>query len=121
MYGEIEPSDTSLKQAKKWLTKSSKQGNVVAQYNLGVLYEHGLNRPELAKQWYRKAAVQTNVLSVAADTALDVVLSAQYRYGLLCVASSDPKEVRQGMRWLKKAAKKGNQDAQQTLNDLKGK
>ena len=121
MYGEIEPSDTSLKQAKKWLTKSSKQGNVVAQYNLGVLYEHGLNRPELAKQWYRKAAVQTNVLSVAADTALDVVLSAQYRYGLLCVASSDPKEVRQGMRWLKKAAKKGNQDAQQALDDLKGK
>ena len=122
MFGELEGSsdEDSLKQAKKWLVKSSEQGNLVAQFNLGLLYEdkERLNQPKLAKHWYRKAAVQKNALSVASDKALDVALSAQFRYGLLCVASSNDKEFKKGIKWLKKAAKNGYQNAKKKLKHL---
>ena len=127
MDGELEGSsdEDSLKQAKKWLKKSSEQGNLVAQFNLGLLYEdkERLNQPELAKHWYRKAAVQKNALSVTSDKARDVALSATFRYGLLCVASSsssssNAKEIKKGMKWLKKAAKNGHQNAKKKLKQL---
>ena len=45
----------------KWYRKAADQGDVDAQFNLGVIYENGYGVPEndaLAVKWYRKAANQ---------------------------------------------------------------
>ena len=45
----------------KWYRKAAEQGDVLAQFNLGVFYETGKGVPvdqEQAAIWYRKAAEQ---------------------------------------------------------------
>jgi soluble lytic murein transglycosylase-like protein len=48
-----------FKKAVYWITKASEQGHVIAQYNLGHMYEYGDAAPQDYKQaffWYTKAA-----------------------------------------------------------------
>lgn len=53
--------DQEHKEAVKWFTRASKQGNIEAQYNLGHFYFYGCgvekNQAE-AVRWFRKAAEQ---------------------------------------------------------------
>ncbi|MDC4501121.1 sel1 repeat family protein, partial [Acinetobacter baumannii] len=47
--------------AVEWYQKAATQGNVNAQFNLGILYAKGLGvskNYEIAKQWIEKAAEQ---------------------------------------------------------------
>jgi TPR repeat protein len=47
--------------AASWYRKSAEQGNAMAQYNLGVIYDDGQGVPQdyaVAMSWYRKAADQ---------------------------------------------------------------
>ncbi|MBQ7249238.1 MAG: sel1 repeat family protein, partial [Deltaproteobacteria bacterium] len=53
------PKDES--QAVEWYRKAAEQGMAVAQYNLGLMYDHGRGVPKdegQAMEWYRKAAEQ---------------------------------------------------------------
>ena len=48
-------------EAVKWYRQAADQGDVLAQFNLGVFYETGKGVPvdqEHAAKWYRKAAEQ---------------------------------------------------------------
>jgi len=51
----------NYEKAVEWYNKSAEQGNMQAQYNLGIMYEDGIGVPqsnEKAMEWYRKAAAQ---------------------------------------------------------------
>ena len=54
-------AETPSAEAVKWYRKAAEQGNADAQYNLGVMYDHGRGVPQddaEAVGWYRKAAEQ---------------------------------------------------------------
>ncbi|CAI2162709.1 3605_t:CDS:2 [Funneliformis geosporum] len=51
--------DQDFEKAFEWISKSSENGNIVAQCMLGYLYEHGFGTPKSEKQafeWYMKSA-----------------------------------------------------------------
>ena len=55
MYGDIWFSNQKKPHRSILFLKSSKQGNIKAQYNLGELYEEKLNNKEKAIYWYEKS------------------------------------------------------------------
>ena len=76
------------KQAVAWYRKAAEQGNVDAQYNLGVKYEYGKGVAQDYKQavaWYRKAAEQGDVdaqriLGMMYDNGVGVVQDNKLAY-----------------------------------------
>jgi len=59
MYGEGAPQD--YKQAANWYLESAEQGNVDAQYALGLMCSRGDGVPQdyrRSADWYRKSAEQ---------------------------------------------------------------
>jgi TPR repeat protein len=84
------------------------QGDADAQFNLAVLYHHGIGIPQdfrYAAYWYTKAAEQGHVF-------------AQYSLGNLYRYSYNAEFCRdydQAVYWYKKAAEQGNLDAQYGL------
>ncbi|MEX2282354.1 MAG: tetratricopeptide repeat protein [Gemmatimonadota bacterium] len=66
------------------------QGNTTAQYNLGVMYEHGEGAPRdyaEAAKWYRKAAEQGHP-------------TAQYNLGVMCAEGQGvPRDYVQAHKW----------------------
>ena len=85
---------------------AAKQGNAVAQYNLGVMYDNGMGVPENdaeAVKWYRKAADQGDA-------------DAQYNLGLMYRNGQGvPKNDAEAVKWYRKAADQGNAKAQNNL------
>ena len=65
-------------EAVTWFRKAAKQGNAIGQFNLGMMYLHGIGVPQSdteAVMWFRKAADQANfdailVLSVMEGASL---------------------------------------------------
>jgi len=73
MYNNGQGVIQDYKEAVKWYTKAAEQGNVDAQYNLGLMYNNGqgvIQDYKEAVKWYTKAAEQGNV-------------DAQYNLGLM--------------------------------------
>ena len=93
-------------QAVYWYQKAAEQGNVVAQFNLGVMYDEGSGVPQDGKQavyWYQKAAEQG-------------YLGAQYNLGLMYENGRGvPKDDKQAVYWFQKAAEQGYAGAQYNL------
>ena len=95
--------------AARWYRKAAKQGDAMAQSNLGAMYTEGYGVAQdyaEAAQWYRKAAEQGNA-------------EAQYRLGLayasgLGVAKDDV----QAATWYQKAAERGHGEAQLKLGTM---
>lgn len=93
------------------LTKSAKQGNVDAMYQLGNAYTFGNDTPKLvvdadveAAQWYFKAAKAGNA-------------EAQYSLGLLFMAGKGVERNNQEANyWMQLAAKNGHKDASSYVN-----
>lgn len=93
------------------LTKSAKQGNVDAMYQLGNAYTFGNDTPRLvvdadveAAQWYFKAAKAGNA-------------EAQYSLGLLFMAGKGVERNNQEANyWMQLAAKNGHKDASNYVN-----
>ena len=94
------------KTAIKEYTSLAKQGNVYAQYNLGLMYDlgKGVAKDEVqAVAWYQKAAEQ--------DYA-----SAQFNLGLIYnLGKGVAKDDQTAVKWYQKAAEQGIADAQYSL------
>jgi localization factor PodJL len=104
--GNTEGSAANPAEAFKWLSRAAQQGQAVAQYRLGTLYERGQGvaaNAATAASWYEKAAAQGNRL-------------AMYN---LAVAMANKSLGRQNMpeaaRWFSKAASLGLVDAEFNL------
>lgn len=120
----------------------AEQGDPVAQYNLGVLYENGQGVPKdyvLAVDWYRKGAdqgyaeAQNNLanmyafgLGVTQDPAEAVLWmrkaaqqgqsGAQFNLGIMyTLGQGVPKDYAQAEAWLRLAAEQGEAEAQYNL------
>jgi predicted aspartyl protease len=96
-------------QALVQLRNLASRGDVIAQFNLGVIYENGEGVPkdtELAAQWYRKAAEQ-------GDAAAEYQLGWMYEAGE-GVARNDALAA----HWYRKAAEQGHADAEFSLASL---
>lgn len=89
-------------QAGCWLQKSAEQGNVIAQVELGVVFDKMQDYAQ-AVIWYRKAAEQGH---------------ARGEYNLaLCYQNGEavPKDMAQAITWYRKAADQGDALAQMNL------
>ncbi len=104
------PLDESIKkdinEAFKWYTKAALQGQVEAQYNLGVMYDQGKGVPKNysdAYKWYKLAAEQG-------------FANAQYNLGVMYDQGYGiPKNYAQAIKWYKLAAEQGFANAQYNL------
>ena len=87
----------------------AKQGNAIAQYNLGLMYHKGKGVPQnykTAMKWYRLAAKQGNA---GAQSNLGVM----YNEG-----QGVPKDYRTAVKWYRLAAQQGYAPAQSNLGVL---
>jgi TPR repeat protein len=87
-------------------TKAAEQGEVSAQFNLGLMNANGIGTPKDDKQalyWFTKAAEQGFV-----DAQLN--LGVMYANG-----SGTPKDDKQALYWYTKAAEQGDAEAQLNL------
>jgi hypothetical protein len=94
------------KKAFAWIQKSARQGNIIAQNDLGCLYEQGSGVERdyrQARQWYLKAAEK----GVA---AAQVCLGNLYRDGL-----GVKENINEAKKWYAKAADKGDEKARSEL------
>ncbi len=84
----------------------AEQGDALAQYNLGLLYDNGRGVQKdyaQARQWYEKAAAQGH-----ADAQVN--LGILYDYG-----RSIPQDFKKAVYWYRLSAKQGNDLAQRRL------
>ena len=96
----------SYTEAVKWYLKSAEQGNVIAQYNLGVCYESGRGVPRSYKEavkWYLKSAEQGNARA-------QCNLGCCYESGL-----GVPRSYEEAVKWYLKSAEQGDARAQCNL------
>jgi TPR repeat protein len=88
----------------------AEQGHVVAQFNLGVMYDHGYGVPENnteAVKWFRKAAVQGNS-------------KAQSQLGIMYVLGIGvPKDYVKAHMWFSLAKAEGHEGAAKSLDMVK--
>ena len=112
--GALEDGDAALKQkdypkAMSALLPLAREGNTVAQYNVGVMYSNGLgiekNEPEAVK-WYRKAADHGH-----ANAQVNLGLAYDGGRGV----EKDPKKA---MEWYSRAARQGSAMAQNNIGSL---
>ncbi len=86
--------------------KKAEQGDVDAQYNIGVIYDNGQGVPQDYKQaakWYTKAAKQGHAF-------------AQYNLALMHVDGQGvPQDHKQAAKWFTKAAEQGDAKAQYNI------
>ena len=91
--------------AKLWQPLAEK-GNAIAQYDLGMLYQHGWGVKkdlEAARNWYYKSAMQNNA-------------EAQYNLGLMYeTAQGVFRSDLEAFKWWKYAASQGQPDAEYNL------
>ena len=75
----------------KWFRKAAEQGHVVAQYNLGVMYDFGEGVPEddaEAYAWLNIAAAQGNMRAKEAREAITSSYSTSYTGMISCLPVS---------------------------------
>jgi len=88
------------------LRKAAEQGFVLAQYNLGVMYEDGINVTqdyEEAHRWYRKAAEQEYA-------------EAEFNLGVMYAKGRGvAQDYAEAVKWYRKAAEQGIAIAQYNL------
>ena len=93
----------------RWEKEKAEQGNVEAQFLLGVMYRLGGGVPKVQKnyaeamKWFRKAAEQGDAM-------------AQYMLGLMYFRGEGvPKNYVEAAKWFRKAAEQGDGRAQEKL------
>jgi len=100
----------SSKKAVKFLKQAAEKNHVLAQYNLGQIYQQDseLKDDKEAVKWFKKAAAQ------GYDYAQDT-LGWMHQYGYGKVVKKDSKEA---VKWYKKAAEQNHFLAQYTLGNM---
>ncbi len=102
------PNDCDA-EATKWFRKAAEQGDVMAQYNLGIMYDVGRGVTQdyaEAVKWYGKAADQGDA-------------KAQYNLGLVYVKGQGVAQDNAGaVKWYRNAAEQGNVAAQTFLGNM---
>jgi TPR repeat protein len=96
-------------QALSWFRKAADQGDAIAQFMVGDMYDDGIGvTPDYgqALSWYRKAADQGYA---GAQNNLGVMY--QRGHGV-------PQDYQQAMMWYRKAADQGDANAQSSVGDL---
>ena len=85
----------------------AEQGAAVAQYKLGLVYQHGVGLPRMdyaqALEWYRSAAKQ-------GDAEAQLSLGLMYDIG-----KGVPKDYAEALTWYRRAAEQGLAEAQANL------
>ncbi|NOT21749.1 MAG: sel1 repeat family protein [Nitrospiraceae bacterium] len=108
--GSAQPSTRgSIASPVRTLHSLAEQGNVEAQFNLGLLYDQGRGLPKdktAALRWYRRAAMQGDMFAQNA-------LGDNYWEG-----TGAPKDDREAVRWWRLAADKGFVPAQHSLGKI---
>jgi TPR repeat protein len=108
VLAELSEVEISSIQSFQLIQSKANQGDAKAQFNLALLYYHGLGTPHDSKQavyWYTKAAEQGHV-------------NAQYSLGSLYYngyGEEVPQDTKQAVYWLTKAAEQGYVHAQYSL------
>jgi TPR repeat protein len=101
----------NYREAIKWLRKSSEQGFVEAQYNLGAMYANGkgvIQSYEEAFKWYRKSSEQG-------------FAEAQCNLGTMYYEGQGvPQDYKEAFKWMKKAAEQDHAEAQCNLGTMYG-
>ena len=91
------------------MEKKAIAGDAVAFFNLGIMYEKGIDVPQdklKAAEWYRKAAEKG-------------LVQAQFRLGSLYYHGQGvPKDLKQAAEWYTKAAEQGYPPAQAALGNM---
>ena len=111
VLAELSEVEISSIQSFQLIQSKANQGDAQAQFNLALLYYHGLGTPHDSKQavyWYTKAAEQGHV-------------NAQYSLGSLYhngYGEEVPQDSKQAVYWLTKAAEKGYVHAQYSLGHM---
>jgi len=104
------PKDSA--EAVKWYRKSAEQGDAIAQYNLGLMYDSGDGVPQddiEAEKWYRKSAEQGN-----AD-------AQSYLGSMYFLGEGAPKDYVEAYKWLNLAvAGSLNKDTCNAVNIVPG-
>jgi uncharacterized protein len=104
----VAPSYEANEQEQKYLTKAD-QGDVDAQYNLGIMYYHGegvAKDIDKALHWFQMAAEQEDA-------------DAQYNLGLMHgKGEGTGKDHRKSIQWFKKAADQGHAGAKEILEKM---
>src|SRR3990167_9766583 len=135
-YGLLKSNDLAL----RYLTKAGDQGLLIAEQWLAKYYLQ-INKPDLALNWFKKAAAQADydaqMYSAAAylfgygtpknpdaarryyiDAARSGNVLAQYTLAMDFLSSRDGTNRKMGVIWLIKAADKGYPEAQYQLGEL---
>ncbi|KAF9976592.1 hypothetical protein BGZ73_008263 [Actinomortierella ambigua] len=129
-----------------WLRRSAKQGNVMAQYELAIMYHNGQGVPmskRRAAKWFRRAAEQSHPgaqfylgylfdigrgVHQSIDTAFDLYTQAaeqghsgaQFRIGCMYLDGGGKikKDVAMAVKWLQRAAEQNYPTAQHCLEAI---
>jgi hypothetical protein len=112
--GDLEDGNSALDRrdyavAVSSFTRAAEQGNVLAQYNLALMYHDGNGVPrdyERAFYWYRKAAGQGHA-------AAQFWVAIMYRDSI-----GVQRDYGETLYWLARAAERGDANAQYTLGQL---
>ena len=101
--------DKDPKKAFEMLQVADKAGDVVATFNLGQMYAHGVGAPKdipKAIEYYKNAADRGH-------------MHARTRLGMLYVIGQDvERDMTEGLRWLETAARQGDMLAMRVLEDV---
>lgn len=104
-----ETVDDNYADALKAYEAAAKQGDVLGNYNLALMYEYGKG---VAVDYPRAKLLFTEAANNGVDEAMNQ-LGGMYFYGL-----GEPRNVQQALSWYKKAADLGNSNALYTLGLL---
>ena len=108
---ELDMNDSIIVQYMNFLElkRNAEQGNDVAQFKLGLMYENGKGIEQNYKkaiEWYKKAAEQGYV-------------DAQFHLGnMYCIGLGVVQDLEKAFEWYKKAAEQGNVYAQYDLGTM---
>jgi TPR repeat protein len=102
------PEPVTTEQVEEYLLKAE-EGDVDAQYNLGIIYYHGEGVPrdfDKALMWFHQAAEQNDA-------------DAQYTLGFMYGRGEGvEKDQKQSVAWFNKAAEQGHTGAQEILEKM---
>jgi TPR repeat protein len=121
--GERALKNANYSTALKEFMPLAKQGNARAQFNLGVMFDHGQGVPQDDKEaarWFRLAAEQGNQYAQLILAAKQGNVSSQYTLGQMYYEGREegqglPQDYKEAARWHRLAAEQGFAYAQLNL------